>query len=236
MYFCEKFFKSESFNSSSFIKRNNVKNVNKNMPEVSVVLTVFNREQYLKRCIDSLLLQSFNDWELIAIDDGSQDGSFNILKNYALNFDKIMVLRQANMKLPLSRNKGIFLSTGKFITFLDSDDEYKKDHLLKRVTFMNENPNVDLIHGGVKIIGYKYVRDKNNPANFIHLSKCTIGATLFGKRNVFLELNGFRNINYSEDSDFVERAEKKFNVKKVNYKTYVYYRNIPESITNTFQP
>lgn len=213
-----------------------MQNIKRNIPKVSVILTVFNREQYLKRCIDSLLLQSFNDWELIAIDDGSQDNSYKILKAYEANFDKIKVIRQANMKLPLSRNKGISFSLGKYITFLDSDDEYKKNHLLKRVNFMNKNPDIDLIHGGVEIIGNKYVRDKNNPANFIHLSKCIIGATLFGKRDVFLKLNGFRNINYSEDSDFVERAEKKFNVQMVKYKTYIYHREIPGSITNSFQP
>ena len=67
------------------------------------------------------------------------------------------------MKLPLSRNRGIKESSGKFITFLDSDDEYEKDHLLKRIEYMNAHPEVDLIHGGVEIIGNEYVRDKDNP-------------------------------------------------------------------------
>jgi glycosyltransferase involved in cell wall biosynthesis len=203
-------------------------------PEVSVILTVFNREHYLKRCIGSLLGQSFKNWELIAVDDGSEDNSFEVLKDYQFNFPGIQVIRQENIKLPLSRNKGIMVSKGKYITFLDSDDEYTKDHLLKRVEYLDEHPEVDMIHGGVDIIGNEYVRDKNNPLKFIHLSECSIGATFFGRRNVFNILNGFRNLEYSEDSDFLERAEKCFHVKEVHFNTYKYYREAPDSITNTY--
>ncbi len=205
-------------------------------PEVSVVLTVYNRAGYLKRCIDSLLAQSFTNWELISIDDGSIDNSHEILKGYEARHNNIKVARHKNLKLPLSRNRGITLSAGKYITFLDSDDEFEKDHLAHRVNYMNEHPEIDLLHGGVDIIGNEFVRDKNNPEKFIHLSSCTIGATFFGKREVFDELKGFKNIKYSEDSEFLERAEKKFNVKKVNFNTYIYHRDAADSITNTYVP
>ncbi len=205
-------------------------------PKVSVILTVYNRAHFLRRCIDSLLNQSFKDWELIVVDDGSSDNSIKILEEYESRYENIKVVQQKNMKLPLSRNKGIKLSAGKYITFIDSDDEYVNDHLSKRIEYIERHPEVDLIHGGVNIIGNEYVRDKNNPHKFIHLSECTIGATFFGKRNVFLELNGFKNINYSEDSDFLERAEKRFKVAKVNFNTYKYYRDSPDSITNSYVP
>jgi glycosyltransferase involved in cell wall biosynthesis len=138
------------------------------------------------------------------------------------------------MKLPLSRNKGIMASKGKYITFLDSDDEYAKDHLLMRVEYLNNHPEVDMLRGGVDIIGNEYVRDKDNPKRLIHLSECSVGATFFGRRNVFLMLNGFRNLEYSEDSDFLERAEKCFNVEKVKFNTYKYYREALDSITNNY--
>jgi hypothetical protein len=99
---------------------------------------------------------------------------------------------------------------------------------------MEQHPDIDMIRGGVQIIGNEYVRDKNNPKKLIHLSECTIGATFFGKRNVFLFLNGFRNLDYSEDSDFLERAEKYFRIEKVDFNTYKYYREDPESITNSY--
>ncbi len=159
--------------------------ISNSFPSVSVILTVYNRAEYLHRCIDSVLNQSFNDWELIAIDDGSTDNSLNILRDYEKNSENITVLSQPNIKLPLSRNRGIRLSNGKFITFIDSDDCYEKEHLSKRISFMKNNPNIDLVHGGIKIIGDEYVRDKDNPSQFIHLSKCTIGATFFGKKKCF---------------------------------------------------
>lgn len=202
--------------------------------EVSIILPVYNRAKYLNRCIDSVLNQSYKNWELIGIDDGSEDNSFEVLGNYQKANNNIKIFKQKNMKLPLTRNRGIKESSGKFITFLDSDDEYAKDHLLKRIEYMNEHPKVDLIHGGVKIIGDEYVRDKNNPKEFIHLSQCTIGATFFGKRHVFLQLNGFKNLSYSEDSEFLERAKNKFIIDKVNFNTYRYYRDAPNSITNSF--
>lgn len=202
------------------------------IPTVSVILTVYNRADYLDRSIGSLLSQSFKDWELIAIDDGSDDDSYEILKEYLWENKNIKIIRQSNMKLPLSRNTGILASTGKYITFLDSDDEYKTDHLLNRVNFMNNHPGIDLIRGTVDIVGNEYVRDKEDLKRFIHLSECKIGATFFGRRDVFLTLKGFKNIEYSEDSDFWERAEKLFNTTKVPFNTYIYHRDDPDSITN----
>ncbi len=206
------------------------------MPEVSVILTVYNRAGYLDRSIGSLINQSFKNWELISIDDGSSDNSHEVLKAYESKYKNIKVARHKNIKLPLSRNRGISLSSGKYITFLDSDDEYEKDHLLLRVNYMNGHPDVDLIHGGVDVVGHEYVRDKNQPDKFIHLSMCTIGATFFGKKNIFTLLNGFKNISYSEDSEFLERAEKVFNVSKINFNTYIYHRDAPDSITNNYVP
>jgi glycosyltransferase involved in cell wall biosynthesis len=202
--------------------------------KISVILPVFNRANYLKRSIDSLLDQSYQNWELIGIDDGSNDNSFEIMESYQKTNKNVKIFRQQNIKLPLTRNRGIKESSGNFITFLDSDDEYEKNHLLKRVDYVYKHPEIDLIHGGVKIIGNEFVRDKDNPTELIHLSKCVIGATFFGKRTVFIKLHGFKNLNYSEDSEFLERARGKFNIKKVNFKTYRYYRDAPDSITNSF--
>ncbi|MHB8578669.1 MAG: glycosyltransferase family 2 protein [Ignavibacteriaceae bacterium] len=205
-------------------------------PEVSVVMAVFNRANYLSRSVGSLIIQTFKDWELIAVDDGSEDDTFKILKQYENANKNIKVIRQTHQKLALSRNRGIEASSGKHITFLDSDDEYVVDHLQKHVEFMKENPEIDLIHGGVKIIGDEYVRDKNDPHKLIHLSECTIGGSFFAKRNVFLDLKGFKNLKYSEDSEFLERAERIFRIQKVNFKTYKYYRDLPDSITNSYEP
>lgn len=205
-------------------------------PAISIILPVYNRAAYLNRCIQSVIGQTYGDWEIIAIDDGSTDDSLKVLKKFERTNKSIKVFTQQNMKLPLSRNRGIGESKGKFITFIDSDDRYTPNHLEERINFMKKHPEIDLIHGGIQIVGNEYVRDKYNPSQFIHLSDCVVGATFFGKRKVFIELNGFKNISYSEDSEFLSRAEKVFNVETVNFKTYIYHRDAPDSITNSFRP
>ena len=119
---------------------------------------------------------------------------------------------------------------------MDSDDEYEGSHLLSRVEYLNNHPEVDLLYGGVNIVGNPYVRDRNNPQNFIHLSDCYIGGTFFGKRNVFSELGGFRNLEYSEDSDLLIRAKQKFMVEKFDLPTYIYHRELSDSLTNSYSP
>lgn len=200
------------------------------IPLVSVVLPTFNRAEYLNRSIDSVLRQKFKDWELIIVDDGSDDNTFEIANDCLKSNEKIRYLKHTNRKPPLTFNAGIQASCGKFITFLGSDDVYKPDHLALRIEYFESNPGVDMIHGGVEIIGDPFVKDKNDLSKKIHLSECVIGGTFFAKRNVFFELDGFKNLDYSDDSEFFERAQKKFLIHKVNLKTYIYYRDTPDSI------
>ena len=96
---------------------------------------------------------------------------------------------------------------------------------------MNENPEIDFLHGGVEIIGDEFVPDKYDRKKLIHLSDCVIGATFFGKKKVFSELGGFKQIPYSEDSEFLERVVKQYKVKKIDFPTYIYHREVPDSIT-----
>jgi glycosyltransferase involved in cell wall biosynthesis len=201
-------------------------------PVVSVIMATYNRANFLKRSLDSMINQSFKEWELLIVDDGSSDNSYDIIKDYITNYENIRYLKHQNRKLPLTRNTGILASVGDYITFLDSDDEYDKNHLRLRYNFMIGNTDTDLIHGGIQIIGDPYVIDKNSPGQKIHLEQCAIGGTFFGKRKIFLELGGFSTIGYSEDSEFLERVEEKYIIRKVHYATYVYHREVRDSITN----
>ena len=131
-------------------------------------------------------------------------------------------------------NTGIKLSAGEFITFLDSDDEYEIDHLKHRIYFFKKNNEVDLIYSSATVIGKEqdmFVPDARNRKELIHLNNCIIGATFFGRAEVFDKLNGFKDI-YSYDYDFYKRAKKIFCVKKLNIPTYIYYRNTPDSVIN----
>lgn len=204
-------------------------------PMVSIVLPTFNRANYLERAIKSVMNQKLSCWELIIVDDGSDDTTFKLISSYQDKFENIRYMRHSNRKPPLSLNVGIMASVGKYITFLSSDDEIKVDHLKLRSEILEDDLSIDLLHGGVEIVGDPFVKDKNDLSKQIHISECTVGCTLFGKREVFLELGGFKNITYSDDSEFHERAKQKYNCREVSFPTYIYYRDTPDSICSTIK-
>lgn len=201
-------------------------------PKVSVIIPTYNRLKLLKRAIDSVLNQTFVLFEVLVVDDGSTDSTFNMIREYEENHTNIRYMRHSNRRLPLSLNAGILASAGEYVTFLGSDDEYKPEHLEIRVKILENNIDIDMLYGGVEIIGDPFVKDKNDLSKRIHLSDCVIGGTFFGKKNVFIAMEGFKNISYSEDSEFFERAAKKFNFVKIKDETYIYYRDTTDSICN----
>jgi glycosyltransferase involved in cell wall biosynthesis len=135
--------------------------------------------------------------------------------------------------LGIGRNIGINNSRGRYITFLDDDDEYLHDHLEIRKKILKHNPEIDLLHGGVKIIGDEYVPDRYNLRQRIHLSECVIGGTFFIKKSIFDIVGGFGSDNFGDDTDFFEKVKNAgFKINKINNPTYVYYRNGPSITTN----
>jgi glycosyltransferase involved in cell wall biosynthesis len=200
--------------------------------KVSVLMAVFNTDfKLIKRAIDSVLNQNFKNFELIIIDDGSNNDSKNSILNYAIKHEKkITYLRHKNCSQSLSINKGVKISNGEFITIIDADDEYKPDHLEK---CLDQMQFYDLIASTTETVVDKesnyYVPNKFDLSKNIHVDDCILFATLFGKRIVF-ELNYFINM-YAADADFFEKASDQFKVKKLDLRTYIYYRNIPNSIT-----
>ena len=92
------------------------------MPLVSIIVPVYNVENYLKRCVDSILAQTFIDYELILVDDGSYDSSDKICDEYAAKFDKIYVIHQKNGGPSAARNAGMSIARGEYFLFCDSDD------------------------------------------------------------------------------------------------------------------
>ncbi|MCS5422118.1 MULTISPECIES: glycosyltransferase family 2 protein [Psychrilyobacter] len=92
------------------------------MPKISIIVPVYNTEKYLKKCLDSLINQTFKDIEIITVNDGSTDRSIKILENYAKKDDRIIVLDLENQGPSGARNSGIQIAKGKFTMFVDSDD------------------------------------------------------------------------------------------------------------------
>lgn len=102
------------------------------MPLVSIIVPVYNVEEYLHRCIDSILAQTFTDFELILVDDGSTDNSGEICDMYSQKDSRIIVIHQSNQGVSAARNQGIISAKGSYITFIDSDD-WISSRLLERL-------------------------------------------------------------------------------------------------------
>ncbi|MFT5963415.1 MAG: glycosyltransferase involved in cell wall biosynthesis [Flavobacterium sp.] len=200
------------------------------MPKISILMAVYDTDFYLvKRAIDSVLNQDFQDFEMIIIDDGSQNGTQNQLLEYVIrNQIKISYLRHINCGQSESINRGILNSTGDYITFLDADDEYRPDHLSSCLKAIG---SLDLIASTTETIvdclDDYYVPDKYDQSLLVHVDDCILFATLFGKKDVFMNLKFQKK--YAADAQFYETASERFTVNKVNLRTYVYYRNIPNS-------
>lgn len=205
------------------------------IPEISIILPTYNRAKYLSDCINSAIAQTFPNWELIIVDDGSNDNTFEIVEPFVQKFDNIRYLKHKNRKPGYSRNAGIQASFGNYITFLDSDDQYKPEHLQSRLEYMKSHPEIDLIEGGLYSEDEElFVPDYFQRDKLISIKYCVFGATFFGKRHVFFDLKGFNNLDFGEDTDFWYRAEKRFKTQKLTEpKTYIYTR-AETSITKDF--
>lgn len=99
------------------------------MERISIIVPVYNVENYLARCLDSVLAQSYSDWECILVNDGSTDASLRIARKYEARDRRFMVISQENQGLSAARNTGILKSSASFITLLDSDDMWHPDFL-----------------------------------------------------------------------------------------------------------
>ena len=204
--------------------------------KISVLMAVFNTDfSYIKRAIDSVLNQDFQDFELLIIDDGSTKNNREALMQYVEQHEnKIIYIRHSNRGQSASINRGVLYSMGEYITILDSDDQYKPNHLTE---CLKEVENVDLICSTTETIvdtaeDY-YVPDKNDQTKLIHLDEVILFGTLFGIKKVFTSID-FRN-GFAADADFYEKAGAQFRVKKVDLRTYIYHRNMPNSICSTIK-
>ena len=200
-------------------------------PEISIILPTYNRAHRLERAVRSVVEQTLSGWELIVVDDGSTDDTFQLVTAFMEEHGNIRYMKHSNRKPALSRNAGIQASLGRFITFLDSDDYYLPDHLGSRHRFLGTHPEIELLSGGFCGDDDVYVTDCYHPEKKIHIQECILGATLFGKRELFFSLGGFADVDYAEDTELWKRASERFAVKKLSEpKTYVYQRS-EDSIT-----
>lgn len=106
------------------------------MPYVSIIIPVYNSEQFIRRCVEGVLSQSYQDFELILVDDGSTDRSGCILDEYAAKDNRIIVIHKENGGISSARNAGLDAASGRFVYFIDSDDFIRPDLLEKALPGM----------------------------------------------------------------------------------------------------
>lgn len=114
------------------------------MPKLSVIVPIYNVEQYLERCIESILNQTFQDFELILVDDGSPDGSPRIIDEYVNKDNRIIALHQVNGGVSNARNNGLKHASGKYVSFIDPDD-WIDNHMFQECVSYAERNDLDVV-------------------------------------------------------------------------------------------
>ncbi|GAB4213380.1 MAG: glycosyltransferase family A protein [Synechococcales cyanobacterium] len=203
---------------------------------ISVILPTYNRANHVERSIASVVAQTYPHWELIIVDDGSQDETFAVVKPWITSSHAMVYVYQPNQGAGLARNTGLRLARGNYIAFIDSDDQYLPEHLESRWQWLSSHPQVDLIQGGLVTEEDVWVMDYYQPEKLINLRDCVVGPTFFGKRQVFEQLGGFRNLAYGEDTDLWERASALFCTETVATPATYLYTRAANSTTRQWLP
>lgn len=121
-------------------------------PKISVIVPVYNAGKYLPICVDSILAQTFKDFELLLIDDGSTDGSGNVCDEYAKKDERVRVVHKANEGINATRRRGVHEAKGEWGAFSDDDDTMTADAL----------ESLYALHDGTDIVcGFEVIPDKN---------------------------------------------------------------------------
>ncbi|WP_010006970.1 glycosyltransferase family 2 protein [Leuconostoc fallax] len=183
------------------------------MPRISVIIPIYNTEEYIYECLESLRKQTFTDFEAIIVNDGSTDRSLNIIQNFITMDARFQCITIVNSGQLLARKTGIELSKGEYITFLDGDDFVSKEWLDTLLV------NIEREKSDISIIGYNLYFDNGN--KYIRMSNPKLSFTSAGdeileewisakhfegflndkmfKKNLFSHIIWPKNIRYLED-------------------------------------
>jgi len=205
------------------------------MSKISIIIPTFNRRDYIPIALDSVLKQTYKDYEIIIIDDGSNDDTKEVLKSYQGN---IRYFYQDNSGIPTTRNKGIREARGEYIAFLDSDDYWLPEKLERQIECFSKNPHYGMVATRCSSIRPDgRLREKNRPgksgwvlidlfkANFIRTSSAMIKKECFDKVEMFDE-----SLPECEEYDLWLRIARKYPVGFINDPLTVYTDN-PEGVS-----
>ncbi len=214
-----------------------------NNPKVSVILTSYNKEAYIGKAIESVLGQSFNDFELIIADDGSSDNSLALINKYAEKDERIRVYYfEKNKGIPSAHNMAISMSNGKYIAMIDCDDFWEKNKLEKQVGFLEDNPEYGACFSWIKVVDEKenevsseeceyrdvmWNSENHTQGEWLRLfftEGCKLGnPSMLVRSSVISEIGGYTyGLKQLQDYDLFIRILKKCNVYIINEKLVNY--------------
>jgi cellulose synthase/poly-beta-1,6-N-acetylglucosamine synthase-like glycosyltransferase len=179
-------------------------------PAVSVVMSVYNEERFLREAIDSVLAQSFRNLELVVVDDGSTDSTAQILAEYASSDPRLVIHRQENHGPSVARNSGCELARGPLIAHIDADDVAMPDRLERQHRFLSKHESVALVGGAVRFMdeGGHAFADVQYPLSDAEIRTAFETTTPFAhsavmlRRAAFERVGGYRPIfDPAEDTD-----------------------------------
>lgn len=202
---------------------------------ISIIIPTFNSKQYISQAIQSILNQSYKNYEIIVVDDGSTDGTYEELKKYKNN---IKYYYKKNGGVASARNFGMLKSQGDYICFLDADDLYKKCKLEVQVKFLEDNPNIDIVYNDVEVVdeNLNYINTlksegiypkKEDFLSMMFLRQVIPGPASIMLRRKCIENGIFYNEIYknAEDYDFTLKLAQSFNYGYIPESLYVYRRH-----------
>jgi glycosyltransferase involved in cell wall biosynthesis len=170
-------------------------------PLVTVVVAVYNGETFLRETLESLFAQDFDSFEVVFVDDGSEDGTGEIARSFPVRY-----VRQANQGLPAARNAGLALAQGEFVAFLDDDDLLPPTKLGVQARYLHDHPEIGCVLGRQDWI-FEGIEEPNMPRDPIYGEMGGIQlVTAMIRSGVLEELGGFDpSYSYAEDRDLFIR-------------------------------
>ena len=214
-------------------------------PLVSVVMSVFNGESFLREAVESILDQSFREFEFIIIDDGSTDLSASILDSYQRDDPRVQVYHQENKGLVESLNRGCGLTRGKYIARMDADDISVKNRLMWQIEFMERNPEVGVLGGATEIINAagmslppdtNLVNDHEIKLALLRGDCPLVHPTVLMRKDIFVSVGGYRKVVVdAEDYDLWLRLAEHCKLANVEVPVLKYRRHLCQVSVTKFR-
>ena len=215
------------------------------VPSVSVVMSAYNGECFLREAVESILDQSFRDFEFIVINDGSTDGSAAMLDSYQRNDPRVRVYHQENSGLVESLNRGCKLARGKYIARMDADDIALRNRLMYQVEFMEKHPEVGVVGGAIEVINAsgKSLQPDRHPCEDHEINQALLRGdtplvhpTVLMRKDALVSVGGYRKVVLdSEDYDLWLRIADHWKLANLDVPVLKYRRHLGQVSVRKFK-